>query len=199
VYGTELDTIDESCSVTELRPQSPYAESKLRSEQMLRDFGEREGLRFVICRFGTIFGISPGMRFHTAVNKFVWQACVGRPITVWSTAMDQKRPYLDLDDAIKALRFIMDRNLFDNQVYNVVTANSTVREIVGIVRSHIPDIEVEYVDAKIMNQLSYRVLNDKFRALGFEFTGSLEEGIKQTVQLLRNVRSKDPSSFDVVS
>ena len=56
----------------------------------------KKGLKGVSCRFGTIFGASPGMRFHTAVNKFCWQAVMGQPITVWSTAYDQKRPYLEV-------------------------------------------------------------------------------------------------------
>lgn len=195
VYGTQQEVVDESCPDTELRPQSPYAEAKLKSERMLQALGELEGLRFMIFRFGTIFGVSPGMRFHTAVNKFIWQACVGRPVTVWRTAMDQKRPYLDLGDAVRALRFTINRNIFDNQTYNVLTVNATVREIVDIVQSYIRDVQVEYVDTRIMNQLSYHVLNDRFRSLGFEFTGSLAEGIRQTVRLLRNVRSKDPSGM----
>ena len=195
VYGTQQEVVDESCSAAELRPQSPYAEAKLKSEQMLQTLGEKEGLRFITCRFGTIFGVSPGMRFHTAVNKFAWQACVGKPLTVWRTAMDQKRPYLDLGDAVRSLRFIMERNLFDNGVYNVLTANATVREIVGIIQSQIRNVQVEYVDTRIMNQLSYHVLNEKFRARGFAFTGSVEEGIKQTIHLLRNVRAEDAACF----
>ena len=195
VYGTQRETVDESCSPDELCPQSPYADSKLKSERMLQKLGEQEGLRFITCRFGTIFGVSPGMRFHTAVNKFVWQACLGRPITVWRTAMDQKRPYLDVDDAARALRFIIGRSQYDNRTYNVLTANATVREIVDIICTHIRDVQTEYVDTKIMNQLSYHVLNERFRALGFVFTGSLAQGIGQTIQLLRNARSTDiPSS-----
>ncbi len=82
VYGTQNEVVDESCAESELQPQSPYAVAKLRAERALAGI---DGLRFVACRFGTIFGVSPGMRFHTAVNKFIWQACQGIPITVNST------------------------------------------------------------------------------------------------------------------
>ncbi len=30
VYGTQLDVVDEDCSGEQLRPQSPYAETKLK-------------------------------------------------------------------------------------------------------------------------------------------------------------------------
>jgi len=189
VYGSQAAVVDENCPLEDLKPQSPYATSKLEAEQMLQALGESSGLRFVICRLGTIFGTSIGMRFHTAVNKFVWQACVGQPLTVWRTAMYQKRPYLDLDDAVRALKFIIRNDYFDNQVYNVVTENATVADLVHIIREWVPDVQVEYVDQSIMNQLSYTVANDKFCRLGFEFEGSLKQGIRDTVRLIHGVRA----------
>ena len=101
--------------------------------------------------------------------------------------MHQRRPYLDLGDATRALDFIVKTNRFDNQIYNVVTTNATVDEIVKILRSHVAELEVELVDSEIMNQLSYRVSCEKFQALGFQFKGSLEEGIGETVSLIRNL------------
>ncbi|MEW6323939.1 MAG: SDR family oxidoreductase [Nitrospirota bacterium] len=191
VYGTQQAVVDEGCSVEELKPQSPYADSKLRAERLLQSMGERDGLRFVICRFGTIYGVSIGMRFHTAINKFVWQACMGQPLTVWKTAMEQKRPYLYLGDAVRALSFIIRNDIFDNRIYNVLTANATVGDIVKILKASVPDVALKLVDAPIMNQLSYTVSNERFKTLGFEFSGSLDQGIKETVELLKNVR---PSS-----
>ena len=188
VYGTQAEVEDENCGEDELKPQSPYATSKLRAEQLLQSLEKSSGLQFVICRFGTIFGTSIGMRFHTAVNKFVWQACVGQPLTVWRTAMNQKRPYLDLNDAIRAIRFIIATNRFDQQIYNVLTINATVAEIISTIEKNIPDLRVEYVDAVIMNQLSYTVACDKFQALGFNFEGSLERGVSETIQLICRVR-----------
>ena len=133
VYGSQADQVDENCPISDLKPQSPYAEAKLEAERLLQSLGEEKGLRFVTCRFGTIFGTSTGMRFHTAVNKFCWQAVMGQPLTVWKTAMHQYRPYLDLGDAVTAIKFITQKKLFDGRVYNVVTANSTISSIVDII------------------------------------------------------------------
>lgn len=189
IYGTQEETVDEDCSPEQLKPQSPYAKSKMRAEQELQALGDKRGLRYVTCRFGTIYGTSPGMRFHTAVNKFVWQASVGQPITVWRTALHQKRPYLELGDAVRALRFIIANDRFDNRIYNVVTDNVTVNDIVQTIREFVPDLRIEFVDSRIMNQLSYTVLVDKFRSLGFGFEGELREGIRETVMLLRGARA----------
>lgn len=189
VYGTQKGMVDEICDEEDLKPQSPYAETKLREERLLAELGKSSGLHFVTCRFGTIFGVSPGMRFHTAVNKFCWQAVTGQPITVWRTALHQVRPYLDLEDAMRALHFIIHGKLFDRGTYNVLTMNATVADILDVIRIHIPDITIEYVDTKIMNQLSFQVSSQRFRNCGFEFHGDLRRGVADTFTLLRGVRS----------
>ena len=186
VSGSQSDMVDETCPIEELKPQSPYAEYKLKSEQMLQEFGEKYGLRLVTCRFGTIFGTSIGMRFHTAVNKFCWQAVMGQPLTVWKTAMDQKRPYLGVNDAVKAIKFIIEKDLFRGEIYNIVSSNNTVRDIVDSINKLIPTIKVELVESEIMNQLSYNVLSEKFNKNDFVFSSNIQSDLLNTIQLLRN-------------
>lgn len=189
VYGTQEDVVDEECSVAELKPQSPYADSKLKAEQLLQVMGEKDGLQFFIGRFGTIFGTSIGMRFHTAINKFCWQACTGQPITVWRTALHQRRPYLGLGDAIRSIDFIIKKKHFDSRIYNVLTENLSVNEVIESIRTLVPDLAVEFVDSKIMNQLSYTVSRERFLSLGFEFQDTLAEGITDTITLLEGLRT----------
>jgi UDP-glucose 4-epimerase len=186
VYGTQNEVVDENCSEEELKPQSPYAHTKLKEEKYLQDLGSKGKLRHITCRFGTICGISEGMRFHTAINKFCWQAVMGRPITVWRTALHQKRPYLTLDDAMKAFVFIIKNNLFDGNIYNVLTKNMTVFDIIQLIQQHIKKVEIKYVDTEIMNQLSYEVLCEKFCEKGFKFTGSIGKNIEETIKLLKS-------------
>ncbi len=184
VYGSQESRVDETC--TELKPQSPYAESKLAAEAYIRNLKSR-GLRYVICRFGTIFGWSVGMRFHTAVNKFIWQAVMGEPLTVWKTVWKQKRPYLDLGDCVRAINFILERDFFDGETYNVLTANYTVENIVEAIREFAPELTIAHVDSPIMNQLSYEVDDSKFRSRGCEPRGDLREGIRETISHLRSI------------
>jgi len=186
IYGTQSDTVDEDCPIEELKPQSPYASYKLKSEEMLKSMKEEHGLKYVTCRFGTIFGKSIGMRFHTAVNKFCWQAVMGKPLTVWKTAMNQKRPYLGVNDAVRSIKFIIMKNLFNGEIYNIVSSNNSVDEIVQLIKSKINHVEIEMVDSQIMNQLSYHVLSDKIKKEGMIFNDNLESGIYETIDLLNN-------------
>ena len=185
VYGSQAARVDENCR--ELVPQSPYAQSKLEAEQHLGNLKSR-GLRYVICRFGTIFGPSVGMRFHTAVNKFLWQAINGKPITVWKTAWEQKRPYLDLTDCVAAINFILEKDLFDGEIYNVLSINLTVKDIVETIKQFVPELKVEFVESQIMNQLSYEVDDAKFKSLGFASSGNLEKGVLDSIKLLKRIK-----------
>ncbi|NKB33471.1 MAG: NAD-dependent epimerase/dehydratase family protein [Pseudomonadales bacterium] len=189
VYGTASDTVDEDCSDDDLNPQSPYAECKLKEEKLLQRLGKEQDLNFIVCRFGTICGPSAGMRFHTAVNKFCWQAVMNEKITVWKTALHQKRPYLTLTDAFQAFVFILENKLFDRQIYNVLTDNLTVNNILEMIGTHVKDPEIEFVDTEIMNQLSYEVLNTKFKDQSFSNSGSIEQAIAETIQLLGGIKN----------
>lgn len=184
VYGTAAASVDETCGPQDLKPQSPYAATKLREEELVQFLHREKGLRASVFRFGTIFGASPGMRFHTAVNKFCWQAAMGQPITVWRTAFDQKRPYLDLIDACRAISHILKWEIFDGRVYNVLTQNATVRQITDAIREFVPTLQIDFVDSKIMNQLSYEVLDERFRSTGFVPVGNLRTALENELGIL---------------
>jgi UDP-glucose 4-epimerase len=181
VYGSQSSEVDETC--TTLEPQSPYARCKIQEEDLIKGLFE-EGLRGVILRLGTIYGPSPGMRFHTAVNKFCWQAVLGHNITVWATAMDQKRPYLCLKDAGRALAHIIHHDLDNKTIYNIVSNNHTVRNVIENIQKVIHNLRIDFVTHQIMNQLSYNVSNARFQNTGFVFQGCLETGVQDTLALL---------------
>ena len=184
VYGSQASIVDETCK--ELKPQSPYAWAKLKSEEYLKSLGPK-GLKFVICRFGTIFGHSIGMRYDTAVNRFTWQAATGLPLSVWKTAWKQKRPYLHLTDCVRAVNFVLEKDLFNGETYNVLTKNFTVEDVVNTIKKFVPKLAVNYVDSPVMNQLSYNVDDSKFRKLGFKPSGNLRRGINEKISQLKAI------------
>ena len=182
VYGTQKKSIDENCSKKDLKPQSPYAECKLKEEDAIKSSNNK--LKYTIFRFGTIYGISPGMRFHTAVNKFCFASANNLPLTVWKTAYNQKRPYLDLHDCLNVITFFILNNIFDSKIYNVVTDNLTVKDIINQIKKYNNKVKVKFVDHKIMNQLSYEVKNYELSKTKFKFKGNIKKGIEDTLKLL---------------
>lgn len=181
VYGSRQSKVDEDCK--ELIPQTPHALSKLMGEQYLQKLG-RKGLHYTILRLGTVSGYSQVMRFDTAINKFLWQAATKQPVTAWKTALDQIRPYLFMSDCLNSLNFILSNNLFNNQIYNVLSQNLTVAEIIKQLQTHIPTVNIRLVDSPLMNSLSYQTDDTKIRQLGFAPQETLESSLKETLAKL---------------
>jgi UDP-glucose 4-epimerase len=185
VYTSLSAFVDESCA--ELAPISPYAQCKLMEESyVLHESGISAASIF---RLGTIFGVSPGMRFHTAVNKFCWQAAWGQPIEVWSTAMDQLRPYLAVSDATRAITRTVLERIFPGEIINAVTCDATVRDVLTTIEAFGFSVNVRLVDSAVMNSLSFRTSTEKAASLGFEFKGDLEKDVFKTLSLLRGTQA----------
>ena len=104
VYGKQTDLVDENCEMRFLKPQSPYAKIKLIEERLLKKNSNK--LKYNTFRFGTIAGVSKGIRFHTAVNNFCLNAAIGEKIKVYKTALHQYRPYLSIRDSFKVFKFV---------------------------------------------------------------------------------------------
>ncbi len=184
VYGTQKKIVDENCSASELKPQSPYAKSKLLEEKTILNLRAKKKLKCIILRFGTIYGYSTGMRFHTAVNKFCFQASLNKKLTVWKTAINQKRPYLNLDDGINFIIFVIKKNIFNGEIYNVVSHNLTVADVIKSIKNVKKNLKINFVKSAIMNQLSFEVSNKKVLKLGFKFKPNLQKQINKTIRQL---------------
>ena len=163
-------------------PLLSYAKSKDYNEKQLK----KSGKNYVILRLGTIFGTSIGMRFHTAINKFCWQANFNKPITVWETALEQRRPYLGINDAVTAIALIINNNLFNRETYDVVTQNLSVNDVIKVLKSFSENIDINFVQSKIMNEYSFGVSSIKIEKVGMKFKDSLYEQISKTLELLEN-------------
>ena len=183
VYGVAADIVHEDDD-SFLNPQSPYAESKISIENKLKSYKND----YLILRFGTIFGASPGMRFHTAINKFCYEASLSKPLTIWRENYNHYRPYLGLKDAVNAIFFLIQKDIWNN-TYNVLTGNYKLSEIVSDIKEII-DIEINMTDTPLLNQFSYKVSDAKIKSLGFEPRGNLHNSIRETLSLLRNLNGQ---------
>ena len=127
VYTKKSFFVDENCEKKFLKPQSPYGKIKLIEEGLLKSNAKK--LKYNTFRFGTIAGVSKGMSFHTAVNSFCFNASTGKKIKIYKTALNQYRPYLSLKDAFKTFKFCIEKNFFENDIFNVLSGNYTVNQI----------------------------------------------------------------------
>ena len=185
VYGKQTKIVDETCEKKYLKPQSPYADIKLIEERMLKK--ESKNLTYNTFRFGTISGVSKGIRFHTAVNKFCLNAAINEDINVYRTALNQYRPYLSLRDAFEVFKFSIEKDFFKNDIYNALSGNYTVNQILQKIRKNKKKLKIKLVSSEIMNQLSYHVSKKKLNNEGLFLKNKIDRDIKETLKLLGNI------------
>ena len=185
VYGKPTDLVWEDSGNKFLKPQSPYADIKLKEERILMK--NKNKLKFVSYRFGTIAGISKGMRFHTAVNKFCLDASLDKPIEIYQTALNQYRPYLSLKDSFEVFKFSIEKNLFNNEIYNALSGNFTVKDIIKKIKKYKKKVKIKFIKSKITNRLSYHVSSIKLEKSGLTLKNNLDKDIKDTLYLLKNI------------
>ena len=184
VYGEQKGLIDENCK--KLKPKSPYAEIKVKEENILK----KNKIRFVSYRFGTISGVSKGMRFHTAINKFCLYSVLGKPLPIWKSMMNKPRPYLSLRDAFKVIKFTIENNFFNNETFNILSENLTLKKIIGYFKKYKKTTKIKYEKTKLVNQYSYRVSNEKFTRKALLLKSNIYHDIKFTLKMFRNISNE---------
>ena len=182
VYGTAADVVYEDDDDF-LNPQSPYATTKIGIEKKLKTYRND----YLVLRFGTIFGLSAGMRFHTAINRFCYDASLGNPLRVWKENYNQYRPYLGLNDAIDSIKFFLENSNWCS-TYNVLSGNYMLSDIVNNIGSLV-DINVSMVNTPLLNQFSYEVSDDKIKSLGWEPKDDLILEITNTLNQFKDLQN----------
>jgi len=186
VYGKKRAIVDEKYEKKYLKPQSPYAKIKIEEEDILKK--KSKLIKYITLRLGTIVGVSSGMRFHTAVNSFCLSAALNEKIKIYKTALNQYRPYLSLSDVFKVFKFCIEKNFFENDIYNVVSNNFTVNQILEKIKKIKKNASIILVNSPIMNKLSYHVDKKKLQNRGIFLNSNLNNDIYNTLKLFRNIK-----------
>ncbi|MBX0325397.1 NAD-dependent epimerase/dehydratase family protein [Halomicroarcula sp. F13] len=177
VYGRATSTdIDETVTPD---PINPYAETKLDSETLLREYCEEFGMDGTALRMATNFGYSPGVRFNLVVNYFVFRALTGRTLTVYGDGSNW-RPFIHVSDAARAYKHAaLEPGEWDETVYNVGSsdANYQISEIADVVDEEVGAVDITYLEDEHPGP-SYHVNFDRLRRTGFEPQTTLREGVR---------------------
>ena len=98
--------------MVDLKPISPYAESKLQMEKLIQEYAEKYGLKSLVIRPFTVYG--PRQRPDLAICKFVRKINAGVPIDVYGDGTSS-RDYTYIDDMVSGLikSFMIDTGLFN--------------------------------------------------------------------------------------
>ncbi len=85
------------------------------------------------------------------------------------------------------LNSVLKKNFFHNDIFNVLSGNYTVNQIITKIRKYKKNINIKLVKSLIMNQLSYHVSQKKINKYGLILNSNIERDIRDTMKLLRNI------------
>lgn len=178
VYGPTKGVVDETY---DCKPVSPYGKYKLMAELDILKAAKERGAKATALRLGTVYGWTIGMRFDTVIDRFAYLACIGSPLTVYDSAVNEKRPYAHVKDVVRGFSFATHNKAMHGQAYNLVGQNAGVGEAVDAIKEFIPNAVVTITSTPSLNQLSYVLSNEKMKALGFECKYAVREGVKDII------------------
>lgn len=158
MYGASSDSGDELTEEAPLAPITPYAESKVRSEEQLAQLADSD-FSPIFLRNATAYGVSPKLRADVVLNNFVCWAFTTGEIRILSDGLAW-RPIVHVEDICLAFEVLMTApgELVHNQAFNVGVPgeNFKVRELADIVGEAVPDCTVTYGEGG-HDDRSYRV------------------------------------------
>ena len=189
VYGAAADDlVDEE---SDCRPLSPYALSKLRSEQDLVRLAD-ERFSPVLVRAGTAYGVSPLLRFDLAVNNLVaWAATTG--IVLLKSRGASWRPLVHIEDTARAYVMLLQapREVVHNRAFNIgrTGENYRLRDIAELVSRIVPGTRVELAHDAAANRRTHRVSCDRLArdVPAWRPRWTVAEGIGEVYQAIRDI------------
>lgn len=177
VYGSPRGPVSESLDA---RPDGPYAESKLRQEEIFKEFGRRHGVPVAILRYTSIYG--PGQHPRTVLPQFLTAAQSNRSLIITGPPA-RLQNFIYVRDASRAACIAFDReasgifNIAATQETTLATLASTILKVTGA-RAH----TIERPDPKAAPPAFFHVEAGKAAAeLDWRPRYDLEHGLRDMI------------------
>jgi nucleoside-diphosphate-sugar epimerase len=174
MYGmSEAAVVDETAP---LDPKTEYARSKVRAERAIADLAT-DSFSPTFLRNGTVYGLSPRMRFDTVFNDLLGRAVATRRVVVYGDGAPW-RPVVHVKDLVRAFIAALEapRELIHNEAFNngADHLNHQVGELARIAVEAVPGCALEVLGTSGADKRTYKADFSKwartFPACKFEWT-----------------------------
>jgi nucleoside-diphosphate-sugar epimerase len=178
--------MSEAAVVTEdspLDPKTAYARSKVKAEGAISALAG-DGFSPTFLRNGTVYGLSPRMRFDTVFNDLVGSAVANRRVVVHSDGRPW-RPVVHVQDVARAFREVVEvpSNVVHDQAFNVGTEdlNQQIIDLARLAATSVDGCELEVKAHPGADQRTYQTNFSKFARTfpDFRFQWTPEPGAQE--------------------
>ncbi len=187
VYGAGVgdgSILDEGSATS---PQTEYARCNLACEGDILRMTD-QGFCPTALRFGTVFGLSPRMRFDHVVNRMTLDAVKDGEIIILGGGR-QWRPIVHVSDACRGVLLVLTAKAgdVDGQVFNIGADNRQMISVAYEVRDIMPfQVRIDVAQDDVARR-DYRVSFDKARrVLDFSARIGIEDGIREIYYALKS-------------
>lgn len=187
VYGESdaLPLVEE----TPLQPKSPYALSKRINEMYAELFTNEFGLEVVALRYFNVYGPRqrPDSMYAAAVPIFIQRLVEGKPVTIFGDG-GQTRDLINIRDVVRANLIASEHPNAAGKIFNVCTGIETrLLDLLDVLYELFPNApQTEFAHPRAGD--IYRSVGSPQKAkdiIDFKATTSLAEGLKETVESMR--------------
>lgn len=174
-----------------LDPKTEYARSKVKAEQAITQLAD-DTFSPTFLRNGTIYGVSPRMRFDTVLNDLVGKAVTTGKVALYSDGKPW-RPVVHIEDVSRAFLAVLEAPIGDvhNQAFNTGSnhLNHQILQLAEIVAETIPGCELEMLAQPGADQRTYKADFGKFGRVfpKFEFQWTARKGAEELYAAFKHI------------
>ena len=116
---------------SETNPISPYGESKVRMEQVVKEFASKHNIDFTILRFFNIYGVGQSNEYAGVITKFMKRITQDIPLEIFGDGM-QTRDFVSINDVVNSIHNAISYG--KSGTYNIASGKIiTIKELADMI------------------------------------------------------------------
>jgi nucleoside-diphosphate-sugar epimerase len=189
IYGQQEEIVDENASI---KPLTAYSKANRKAEESALPLND-DNFTVTALRFSSVYGISPRMRFDTAVNVMVLDLFNKGKITV--RGQGNKRPFVHILDVARAYEIVINasKEKIGGQIFNVGSDEQNYE--MGQLAKEITDGVGEQCQLELEDSPDHRSYAASFKkireTLNFLPNYTVKQGAKEIHDALKSGTLKD--------
>jgi UDP-glucose 4-epimerase len=178
VYGESLPDI-KLTEESKTNPISPYGQSKVKMEQIIKNFVSEHNINCIILRFFNIYGIGQSDEYAGVITKFIKRITQNKPLEIFGDGL-QTRDFVSVYDVINSIYNAISND--KSGIYNIASGKAvTIKELAEMIVSVSgKKLEIKYTTPKkgdiMFSQADISLAKNN---LGYHPKVGLREGIGQ--------------------